>query len=62
MITKTIRLSEETNKMICEKANELGISQNSLMIMLIDIGAKFYNSKINPQCEGDCSYTIQFPT
>lgn len=52
-IVTSIRLPEQRNDYIREKANEIGVSQNAFMVMLIDLGIKLYESniKINPKIE-----------
>lgn len=45
-ITTTLRLPEERNEYIKKKANEIGISQNAFVMLLIDLGIKFYESDI----------------
>ncbi len=42
IINTSLRLTEERNNYIKEKANEIGISQNALINVLIDLGIKFY--------------------
>ncbi len=43
-ITSSIRIPEQRNNYIREKAYEIGISQNAFMVMLIDLGIKLYES------------------
>lgn len=52
-IVTSIRLPEQRNDYIREKAHEIGVSQNAFMVMLIDLGIKLYESniKINPKIE-----------
>ena len=38
-----LRLPEELNNKITQKANEIGISRNSLIQVFIDIGLRTYN-------------------
>ena len=45
-VTTSIRIPEQRNEYIRKKANEIGISQNALMVMLIDLGIKLYESDI----------------
>lgn len=46
-VTTSIRLSEEMNNYIKAKAMEINISQNALMVVLIDLGIKLYESKVS---------------
>lgn len=43
-VASSIRLPEQRNNYIREKAHEIGISQNAFMVMLIDLGIKLYES------------------
>ena len=43
-ITTSIRLPEQRNNYIKEKAIEIGVSQNAFMVMLIDLGIKLHES------------------
>lgn len=45
-ITTTLRIPEERNEYIKEKANEIGLSQNAFMMMLIDLGIKLYEGRV----------------
>lgn len=45
-ISTSLRLPEERNEYIRKKADEIGLSQNGFMLMLIDLGIKLYESKI----------------
>ena len=47
MVVTSLRLTEERNNYVKEKANEMGISQNAFIMVLIDLGIKVYESKIN---------------
>lgn len=44
IITTSLRLPEKQNCYIQEKAHEIGISQNALLLVLIDLGIKMYDS------------------
>ena len=46
-VTTTMRLPEEKYAYIKEKANEIGISQNAFMSVLIDLGIKLYDGKVS---------------
>lgn len=41
----TLRLSKELNALTKDKAGYLGISQNNLLLLLIDLGLKAYEAK-----------------
>ncbi|WP_455649079.1 hypothetical protein [Enterocloster citroniae] len=41
-ISTSLRLPEEKNDYIKKKANEIGISQNAFIMVLIDLGIKLY--------------------
>ena len=41
-----LRVSEELNVRLDNKANEIGISKNALILVLIDMGFKIYDSLI----------------
>jgi hypothetical protein len=43
----SLRLTERVNKYIRKKSIELGISQNSFMLLLIDLGKRVYESKVS---------------
>lgn len=45
-IITTLRLPEERHTYIKEKANEIGISQNAFIAVLIDLGIKLYESDV----------------
>ena len=44
IVTTSLRLPEKQNRYIQEKAQEIGISQNALLLVLIDLGIKVYDS------------------
>ena len=41
-ITTTLRIPKEKNVYLRQKADEIGVSQNSLILMLLDIGIRAY--------------------
>lgn len=41
-ISTSLRLPEGKNEYIKKKANEIGISQNAFIMVLIDLGIKLY--------------------
>lgn len=45
MVT-TLRIPEEKTEQIKQKANEIGISQNAFINVLIDLGLKVYDADI----------------
>ena len=45
-IVTSIRLPEQKNDYIREKAHEIGVSQNAFMVILIELGIKLYESNI----------------
>lgn len=47
----TLRLSQELNKSTKEKADYLGISQNNLLVVLIDLGLKCYEASPREMAE-----------
>ncbi len=46
-IATSLRIPESRNEYIKEKANEIGISQNAFIMMLIDLGIKLYEGKVD---------------
>lgn len=41
-VTTTLRIPEKRNGYLKQKSTEIGISQNALILMLLDIGIKCY--------------------
>lgn len=41
-----LRVSDQLNKKLDEKAEQIGISKNALMLVLLDLGMKVYESDI----------------
>lgn len=41
-ITTTLRIPKTKNDYLRQKADEIGVSQNSLILMLLDIGVRAY--------------------
>lgn len=46
MVNTSLRLPEEVNLYIKEKAQEIGISQNAFISILIDFGIKIYKCDV----------------
>lgn len=46
-IATSLRIPEAKNDYIKIKANEIGISQNAFIMVLIDLGIKLYESEVN---------------
>lgn len=46
MVNTSLRLPEEVNLYIKEKAQEIGISQNAFISILIDLGIKIYKCDV----------------
>lgn len=44
-ITTSLRVPEAKNDYIKEKAQEIGISQNAFMMVLLDLGIKTYEAQ-----------------
>lgn len=42
----TLRLSPDLNLYTKKKAESIGVTQNSLLVMLIDLGLKYYEGEI----------------
>jgi len=45
-VSTSLRLPEKRNNYIKEKSMAIGISQNAFIMMLIDLGIKYYESGI----------------
>lgn len=41
-----LRVNESMNNRLEKKASEIGVSKNSLILMLIDMGFKFYDGSV----------------
>ena len=52
-ITLTLRMPESTNAYLREKAREIGVSQNALILMLMNIGIKVYERSGSSASDGD---------
>ena len=46
-VTTTLRIPEERNAYLKQKASEIGVSQNALILMLLDIGIKCYENNLS---------------
>jgi hypothetical protein len=44
-----LRIPEERYNELCEVANEMGVSLNSLLLMLIDLGMTLRNGRVTVQ-------------
>lgn len=44
-----LRIPEECYNELCEVANEMGVSLNSLLLMLIDLGMTLRNGRVTVQ-------------
>lgn len=44
-----LRIPEERYNELCEVANEMGVSLNSLLLMLIDLGMTLWNGRVTVQ-------------
>lgn len=54
--TFTLRIPTETNKSIKKLSQKTGLSQNSLILLFIDMGMKSYSDLINHQKEEFCRF------
>ena len=54
-VVTSLRISERNYSYVKEKAQEIGVSQNAFMSILIDLGIKLYEGGVNvivqPQSE-----------
>lgn len=46
----TLRLNGELNCYIKKKADAIGVPQNAFLVMLIDLGLRYYEGEINLVC------------
>ena len=51
IVNTSLRLPEEKNEYIKNKAKEIGISQNAFIQILIDLGIKFYEADMSIQLQ-----------
>lgn len=58
LVNTSLRITEDRNEYIKEKASEIGISQNALTNVFIDLGIRLYELNL----EDVLSHILKFPS